>query len=302
VNKGTIAEVSTTNAGLAAVAVAMVGWAFTPIVVKLTSLEGLAVSFYRLWLGLPLMFAALALARRRFTKETLRTSLASGALFGLNNAFFFSAVKLTSVANVSLISNMQPALILLVAGPWFGERIRGREIAWTITSIGGVALVVLGSAGLPVWSPKGDLLAVACLISWCAFFLLTKRLRARVGSLEYMTGVLIGAAMVMTPLTLISGQDLTIGRTQDFVWLAILIVLANGGHLLMTWAHRHVDVSVSSVILLGSPAVAAIAALLILGEALSPLQIAGGVMVLVGVGAVARRAARVAESEPVASS
>jgi drug/metabolite transporter (DMT)-like permease len=57
----------------------------------------------------------------------------------------------------------------------------------------------------------------------------------------------------------------------------------------MNWAHRYVDASVSSVVGCLSPLVAAVAAIPILGQSLSVLQVGG---VLVGLGAIAVVAAR----------
>ena len=58
----------------------------------------------------------------------MRRSALGGAFFGINVALFASAVQRTSVAEVTLISSFQPVLVLLVAGPLFGERAGRREI------------------------------------------------------------------------------------------------------------------------------------------------------------------------------
>ena len=62
-----------------------------------------------------------------------------------------------------------------------------------------------------------------------------------------------------------------------------------GGHLLVTWAHRHVDVSLNAVIGVGQPVMAAAGAAIFLGEELVPLQVVGGLITIVSVVAVVRR-------------
>jgi drug/metabolite transporter (DMT)-like permease len=62
-----------------------------------------------------------------------------------------------------------------------------------------------------------------------------------------------------------------------------------GAHLLINIAHRYLDVSISSLIASANPVVAAIGAYLVLGQTLDPLQIAGGVVGLVGISIVAGR-------------
>ncbi|MGH9293593.1 MAG: DMT family transporter, partial [Acidimicrobiales bacterium] len=91
-------------------------------------------------------------------------------------------------------------------------------------------------------------------------------------------------------------------RAGDWVWISLLAVIPGSGHLLMNWAHRIVDVSVSSVIGAGNPVFAVTAAWLVLHQSLRPIEIAGVVLALAGICAVAgrRRVPPAASIEPVA--
>jgi drug/metabolite transporter (DMT)-like permease len=276
--------------GLAAAVVAVIAWGFGGVLVKLTAMEGLALSFARLWLGFLVMLPVMVVARRRLTWVALRRSALGGLFLGGDVVLFFSSLKLTSVADVTLIGALQPALVLLVAGPWFGERVGIREVGWTIAAVAGTAVVIAGAAGTPAWSPLGDLLAVGALFAFTGYFLVTKRARQSVGTLEYMTGVMLVAALVATPLALASGQDLRPGRAVDWLWLAVFVLVPGaGGHALMGWAQRYVDVSVTSLVVVGMPVVAAVAALVVLGEPLTVPQVLGGLLVLVSISAILRR-------------
>jgi drug/metabolite transporter (DMT)-like permease len=62
-----------------------------------------------------------------------------------------------------------------------------------------------------------------------------------------------------------------------------------------------VDVTVSSLLMLASPVVSAVAALLILGEPIRPLTVAGGVVVLGSLAAILRRAAGAGEAAELES-
>ena len=61
------------------------------------------------------------------------------------------------------------------------------------------------------------------------------------------------------------------------------------GHGLMTWAHHYVDVTVTSMMTLANPVVSIAGAWIIYDQDLEPAQIAGGVVVLVALGAILRR-------------
>jgi drug/metabolite transporter (DMT)-like permease len=260
-------------------------------IVKLSHLTALAFAFYRLWLGAAVMLVALRVSGRRLTILTFRRAALGGVLFGANLCFFFSALKLTSVADVLIVAALQPALTLIVAGPLFGERVTRHDIGWTAVSLGGVVLVVLGSSGTPVWSLKGDLLAVGALFAWTAYWLVSKRVRQDVPALDYMTAVTVVAAIVVSPVALLSGESFAI-RWQDWLWLVLFVAGAQGGHSILAWSHAQVDVTISSLLILVEPVVSAVAALLILGEPLPALSIAGGLVAVMSVGMVIRRATR----------
>ena len=59
----------------------------------------------------------------------------------------------------------------------------------------------------------------------------------------------------------------------------------------MSWSHRYVDVSVSSIIVDGAPVLSSLAAVFVLDEPLGALQLMGGLVVLVAIAAVVRASA-----------
>src|SRR5438132_3777153 len=126
-------------ASLSAAVVAVVAWGVGPVLIKFVHLPGLAVAFYRLWLGAAMWLGLLYLRGGRLRWDVLRRSTPGGVAFGLNVALFFTAVKLTSVTDASVISALQPALVLMVVGRMFGERVTRSDVAWSALAIAGVA-------------------------------------------------------------------------------------------------------------------------------------------------------------------
>lgn len=285
--------------GIVAILAPITAFSVMNVVIKITHLGALAFAFYRLWMGAALMVAFLALTGRRLSWNVIRRAAPAGALFGVNLCFFFTAIKLTSITDVLIVAALQPALTLLVAGPLFGERVTGHEIVWTGISLVGVVLVILGSSGTPAWSLEGDLWALGALVAWTTYWLLSKRIRQEVPAIEYMTAVTVTAAIVVTPVALLSGQSLAV-RWQDLLWLVLFVATAQVGHSLLAWSHAQVDVSISSLLILGEPVISAVAALIFLGEPLPALSILGGLVAVLAVGVVIHRATRRAREEAVA--
>jgi drug/metabolite transporter (DMT)-like permease len=280
-----------TRLGVLAVLGPIAAFSVMNVVIKISHLAALTFAFYRLWMGALVMIAVLAVTGRRLSWAIVRRAAFPGALFGVNLCFFFTALKLTSVADVLIIAALQPAITLMVAGPLFGERVTRHEVGWTVVSLGGVVLVVVGSSGTPVWSLEGDLWAVAALFAWTTYWLLSKRIRREVPALEYMTAVTVTAAIVVTPVALLSHQSLA-ARWQDLLWLILFVAVAQGGHSLLAWSHVQMDVSISSLLILAEPVISAVAALIFLGEPLPALSIAGGLVTVLAVGVVIERATR----------
>ena len=180
--------------------------------------------------------------------------------------------------------------MLLVAGPWFGERVGRWEIGWTALSIAGVGILIAGASSSPEWSPQGDGLALLGVFLFTGYFLASKRIRESVATVAYMAGVNIAAAIVVTPVALVHGLEVSALSGGD--WARILTVVFTSGvgaHMLVNWAHPYVKVSVSSVIVLLTPVVATMGAWVVLDESLTALQLLGGGVTLAAIVAVTRR-------------
>jgi len=173
------------SVGLGASVLAAIGWGFGGVFARLTSAPGLVLTFYRLWLGALLLTVVVYASGRRLSWETLRTSWLGGVFLGGDMAMFFSAVKLTSVVDATVISAVQPALVLIAARPLFDERIGRWDVFWILLAMAGVATTVLGPGVTSHHELVGDLLAVGALLSWSAYWLVSKHARAMQNALEY---------------------------------------------------------------------------------------------------------------------
>jgi drug/metabolite transporter (DMT)-like permease len=275
-----------------AVTVAVVAWALSNVIVKIASGSAVELAFWRLWLGSAVMVAICALARRRLSWSVIRSSAPAGVLFGVTIVLFFAALKRTNVADVLVIGALQPGLVLLAAGPMFGERVAREDLLFFAGSIVGIIVFVFGSSETPSWSWEGDLFAVGALVVFTGYFLLSKRVREQIQAVEYMTTVTVVGALVVTPVAFVSGTQLGGLRVQDWLWLGLFLVAAQGSHLLVAWAHRQVDATVSSLILLGETPITAASAYVFLGEPVTWLMVVGGAIALGSLSVIVWRATR----------
>jgi len=262
-------------------------WGLGPPVSKLISAPPLTASFARLWSSSLAMLAIGLAGRNRPSRATMRTSLPGGIAFGLNSLAFFYALSHASIATITVIGSLQPAVVMLGASRLFGERVSGRVMAWTAVAIGGAGIAVLGAGARVHTDTVGILCSIGSLLAMGAYFLASKRARLTLGAWEYVTGVMVWASFLVTPVVAVGGGlghlDAIDGR--DLFWLVVMLIGPGvGGQLIMGWAVRFVPVSRSAMILLGSTVVSIVAAWPIHGEQPTVVQLVGCVIALGSVG------------------
>jgi drug/metabolite transporter (DMT)-like permease len=267
--------VPVTRIGTAAAVVAVVFWGLGNVLVKHINLSGLSLALNRLCLGAIVYTGALYVTGGRLSLRSLRRAAAGGVAFGLDIALFFVALKHTSVADASIITALQPALVFVVAGRLFGERVTGRVVAWTGLATLGVAISVFGSSSGAGRSTGGDLLAAASLAAWAWYFVASRQAREQMGALEYQSALTIVATFVVAPLALVTSHDLVVHDPATAGWVLVMVLVPGGGHLIMNWAHHHAPITLMSMVTLGIPVVATAGAALLLGEPVTLVEAIG---------------------------
>ncbi len=275
---------------LLAVALAVFAWGFGPLFVKGIDASAPTIVFWRVSLGTVIAVAFAYLVGGRITWRLIIIAFPAGVCFALSFIFGFASFRETSIVNATLIPALQPVLILLLATRLFGERRSAVEVCYAGLAFAGVVVVVAGASG-DGSSLEGNIFAVLNLLVFTGYFLLGKRIRQDdVHSWSLLAAVFISACVVVVPWALVASHDL--GAIHGTDWLLLFgLILFPGmvGHGLMTWAHHYVDVTVTSMMTLANPVVSIVGAWILYEQDLTPAQLAGGVVVLVALGAILRR-------------
>lgn len=281
------------GAGIAAVAITTLAWAFPPLIIKESAMDPLAFAAYRLWAGVLLYVLIFAVTRRRLRWSVLKRCAPGGVLFALDVALAFTAFRFTTVADATIIGSLSTITIAIGAAIWFGERLERSDLVFVGLSLIGVAVVAIGSAGAPSFSLLGDLAAIASVFSWTAYWLYSKRARGDAGALEYMASVMFVAAIVMTVLAPATGASMTWPTADDWIGLFVVALFAGAvGHSLIAWSHQHVEAWLASLILNAVPLVSVTLAWLLLGETITAVTAVGGILVLASVAIIVIREGR----------
>lgn len=260
---------------------------FSALFVRWAAAPGAVTGFYRL--GLATIFLAPAFIYRcrsglPRSRAILLLPVLGGLFSGFDHAIWNSAVAYTTAANATLLGNLAPLWVALVAWLFLRERLSGRFWAGLALTLSG-ALVVLGSDYLrhPTFS-LGDLLAILASLFYAGFYLVTQRGRQHLDTLPYVWIAGASSTVVLLALSLILRQPLTGYPSQTYLaFLGVALVSQIGGYLSLSYALGHLPASIVSPTMIGQPVMTAVLALVLLGEGLHPGQWLGGLGVLAGI-------------------
>lgn len=273
---------------LAGACLAIVCWGIGPLAIHAIAAPTALVAWWRMAIGAVVTTAIAARFARRPTRADLAAASGAGVLFATSLLTGWQSLRDTSIANAQLIPSLQPIVILLVAGRLFGERITRRAVAWGVLGVAGVVVFVLGSGNTGGASLRGDLWAVCNLTLWTGYFLEMKRLRTRgIDTLPLLASVMVVGTVALTPYVLVVERGLPV--LQGWAWAGVLfVVFVPGvtGHGLTTYAQAHVEVSVLSLLGLGTPVISAAGAWVVYDQPLGAIQLTAGVVVLVALAGV----------------
>ncbi|HCV33877.1 MAG TPA: hypothetical protein DGF10_04350 [Acidimicrobiaceae bacterium] len=278
---------------------AVVLWSAGNVIVAQFDMPGLAIGFWRLTLGSLVYSAFLYAGGRRIGWNEVRMAAPVAVLFALELGLFFVALHHTTVANATIIGSLQTIVLMAVAARRYRERIGWWLAGVGAVALGGVVVVVVGGVsgegvGLNL---RGDLFAVVAMLLFSAYFVMAKEVRPRIDTFTLQTTIMGIGALVLLPMAAIdAGRVLPpLPSWSQWGWLVLLMIIPGTGHFLMNWAHLHVTLSLTGILMLAIPVLSTLGAWLVLDQALGFVQGLGMVVVLASLVLVVRRDARLQE-------
>jgi drug/metabolite transporter (DMT)-like permease len=268
---------------------------FSGIFVRISELGPTATAFHRLFLALPIFWLWMAVEARGDT-QILPRRLSDwilltlcGLMFAGDLIFWHWSLRMTSIANSTLLGNSAPIFVTLAGWLLLGQRFSLVFLLGLALAIAGAVVVIgisFGSGQRPFF---GDLMGLVVGAFYGAYIMLVGRLRGR-----FSTATVLGIGGVFTSVTLLavavaSGESLTPHTLHGWLvlfGLAWLMQVAASSAI--AWSLAHLPAAFGAVALLVNPVAAALFAWAVLGEIVGPLQAAGGALVLLGI-ALARQ-------------
>ena len=258
-------------------------FAVSGVFVKYSLLPPTATAFYRQLISLlplPLVWKEL----RGLTRRDILLMLIGGFMFGFNILMWNYGLILTTQANCNLLANMSIFATVPLSYLLYKEKIRKPFIIGTAIAFVGLVALITGKADPGDGSLTGDVIAFLSALLYGGYLMATYSVRDRMSALCAIEVGSIGTLIALLPTMLI--LDGPVAPTSwAALWPILLIMLFGqfGGMGLTSLALGRIRATTASILALTQPAFGAILGLLLFHEVLTWQEIAGILIISLGV-------------------
>ncbi|HCQ49736.1 MAG TPA: EamA family transporter [Achromobacter sp.] len=220
-----------------------------------------------------------------FTRKTLALALVAGAALVMNWVLLFSAYRLASISLATAVYNVQPFFLIGLGVLFLRERPSRGKLAWSVVAFAGLLLVLRltdthagGQAYL-----SGLLLGLGAAALYGVTAVIVKRLKGVPPQVLALVQVTLGAVMLL-PMA-----DFSTVPTAPLQWgylVALGLVHTCLMYILMYSAIQKLPTTSTAALSFIYPAVAILLDLVVYGQRMEPMQVAGVAMIFVAAAGV----------------
>jgi drug/metabolite transporter (DMT)-like permease len=264
----------------------------------------LTLGVLRLVVGCAVLSVAFRL-RLGFRRDTFGRTVVAGAIVALTLVLQFVGTELTGGAEGALLTTTTPAFVLLFGVTLEDERVHPAAWLGVLVALAGVAVVagrnaspttVAGGEAELIGVPArlvGDGVLVASAATWALFSSVGRPLVAAVGAFRSILQASVVAIVLLAPLAPFELASRSI-PPLDLAGLAAVLYLGVGATA-VAWSlwfrgYAAAPPAVSAAAFFAQPVVGAALGALLLHEPIDGAFVAGGLLIGLGVLALARRA------------
>lgn len=215
-------------------------------------------------------------------KKELVLLLLSGMAMGFNWILLFEAYKYTTVSIATLSYYFAPVLVTAASTVLFREKLTVKQIICFLMSTLGIVMVTgIGELAVGGRNAIGILFGLGAAVLYAVCILINKFIK-NVGGIHRTFLQFLAAILVVSPYVLLT-SGITLGNMDAPGWVNLLIVgfLHTGITYCMYFtALKNVSGQQVSILSYIDPLVAVVISVTVLGETMTALQLAGGILIL----------------------
>ena len=274
---------------MAMIALGVVGISLSSIFVKYSAAPSAVTAAWRLlWtvaLMTPVVWGRGAVRRELLGVDwplALRSAL-SGLFLAIHFVLWFESLNRTSVASSTTIVCTEVIWVCLGYWLFLGGKVPGKALGAIGVTLLGSVLIAFADSGTrgQLW---GDILALLAAVAVAAYTLIGRVVRARASTAVYTYLVYTACAAVLVLTCAVRGEGLLDhGASPVWVGLALAVFSTILGHSIFSWCLKYFSPAFVSASKLCEPVGAAALAAVLFAQIPTPMQLAGGGLILGGV-------------------
>jgi drug/metabolite transporter (DMT)-like permease len=226
------------------------------LMIKAADTDPALVAAWRLLLACPLLWPLHLAARRRHPAcpagRIWRRALPAGLLLAAHFWSWNIGVRWTGIANASLVVNLTPVVMPIIAALLLHERPRVRELLGTAIALAGTILLAAGDAEISARQALGDLVCFGSMLTFAIYLAWGRRSGDLPSIWLYMPPVYLIAGLAGLGAGAAASGTLLPADGREWLLLAgLALVPTITGHTILNHAMRHLRSQVVAIVNLG---------------------------------------------------
>jgi len=270
-----------------ALAGGVIALTLSPLFFRWAEAPPIVTSFYRMAITTIILSLLLFMTKDQHSPwkwKFLIFPILGGTASALDHSLWGTALNQTSVANATLLNNVSPLWVALIAWFFLKEKL-GKSFWFGLVAVMLGATMVLGSTFMA--KPEfllGDILALVSSIFYAMFFLATSKGREVLPTIQYLFVMTLTAAVWLFLATKVLNYPLVgYPPKTNLTFFLAAIISQFGAYFLISYSLGRLSASVVTPTMVAQPVLTALLAIPITGETLIPIQGLGGLTTLFGV-------------------
>ncbi|WP_274641652.1 DMT family transporter [Streptococcus equinus] len=255
------------------------------IFVKLSPLPPINTGFYRVLFSIPMLLPFIKKSDlQSLSYKQVVTIVLAGAFLAGDLTFWNSSFSYTTVANSNLLVNLTPFTVIPVSYFLFKEKMTPKFLLGGLVTLLGVFVLMANKVTVSPERLLGDSMSLGASVFYAMFMITVYKLRDTVKSNVIMFLSAFGTLLVLAAVIFFT-EGFYVPKKFEELWplLALALVSQILGQGLLAYCLGKVNASLSSLLTLSQPVVAALYAWVIFQEHLNLQSIIAIIITLTGV-------------------
>ena len=257
----------------------------SPVIARLLPLVPAAIiAFWRMTFASAMLWGYSSIRpQESIAPKNIRLVLAAGFLLAMHFIFWFSALKLTSIANTTVLGIVAPAFTLLFERLWYNRKLSWITITALLIILFGGIIVQGDDLGRVNSTGLGNIMAILSAVFLGSVFIIGAKVRKTTPVIAYTRTVYTVSAIVLLVSSLVLDNPLLGYSINNYFWLFILgLVPTLIGHTAFSYSVKFVSPTVIAAFPLGEPIIASYLAWILFAERVPFYVVGGGLIVFIG--------------------